>query len=402
MDGRGVKVAWWRILALRLRAMTGWGLNTSGLRQWARVYRIQAASSLTMMVVLPALVIILYNVFPRFGIGGSRVVPVQVLLRPDLRLFIYLLFFLLLATLSFVLSVLHLRRAKAGAHQPPATYYGMCLATAHAPQFRFFALIGLSRERAQWFALPIDWDTAIEPESDQLEVTYFPATGFVEQVKRTGAGVSTLTQSQENDAAPDATHAAREAADADDGEATSTQRRDITRMYRRADVHWCIPWGTSTPSMLALWLTMLICGVFCGIMPVVIIVATGILSGHSHRSDFQTVVIASVIMPIVGVGCLVYGVLIMRVWDRSRRADALEPATFRGDLICWTPRGARNGQAGDVLALAQAGDGARIVFRIPRKWAHRVWQGAGPIQVTFNPVSGRVLDYRTLTSPPSS
>lgn len=386
LDEREVRVAWWRIVALRFRALAGWGLDVPELRRWTRYYALQATYSLVMTVLFPAVFVTMYNLLPRFGIGGSHPKPISLILRASVPLIVICLLF---TVISVSMSVLHRRRAKAGASQSLVTFDGHCFAVVSDPMsFRLFALIGVSPQHAQWFHLPIGWDTAIEPGDERFELTYNPVTGFVEQVVRIGAEARVLSRPPENQVAQRRGAVASE----DDGEATPAQRREVMQLLRRAGAHW----GASTRSMLALGLTLLFASVFYEVAPVVMMTTVQANPGQSRPSDIQTLGIFGVILAAVGIACLIYGVRIMRVWARFRRSDALASAMLLGDQICWTPKGSRHGTADNCLALVQADDGSRLVFRIPRKWRHRLWRRAGRVYVTYNAVSGHVLDYRPM------
>ena len=177
----------WQEWRLRLRALQGWGCDAPELRQWARFYARGVVLLPVFMLAELALSLVIFDVFPRLGIGAAQ--P-SLAMRRSLSL---LVVGLLLMVVFVYLYLRHSARAEAGAHQPLATHNGSCFATIQAsPQF--FALIGPAREQAQWFCLPIEWDTVVAPGSDRYELTVNPATGYVEWLRRTGAEPRELRQ----------------------------------------------------------------------------------------------------------------------------------------------------------------------------------------------------------------
>ncbi len=181
------RIPFWQVWRLRLRTLQGWGCDVPELRQWARFYALGVRILPIFIAVEFALPLVIFDVLPRLGIGAAQ---------PSLAMRLSLPLLVVGLLLMVVFAYLYLRhsvRAEAGAHQPPSTHNGSCFATIQAsPQL--FALIGLAREQAQWFCLPTEWDTIVEPCADRFELTYIPATGYVERLRRIGAEPRELRQ----------------------------------------------------------------------------------------------------------------------------------------------------------------------------------------------------------------
>ncbi len=228
--------------------MTGWGSDAEELQQWRRVYTFTSRGFLGMSL-LTAIFFTLrfgvrFDVLPRFHIDGSRTLSFAQLgglLAPVVSTP------LALALITAILSIAHRRRAEAGAQAQPTSLYGECFAAALGWSHTYFALIGPTRQSAQWFRLPIDWDTTVEPCADRFSLTYNPATGFVSELKRIGAQPQAL---------PDTTEIAEVYGPNDElpGDPTEEQRHEMLQMASRGGTYW----GSSTSSVMVGSIVMLL------------------------------------------------------------------------------------------------------------------------------------------------
>ena len=157
----------WKLAALNT---TGWGYNPSVLRLNSKAAFIVAGGFL--LFTIPEYVIF----FVRFVHPPSFEGGVALLLNG----FAPVIIGSVAIALFFVISgIVQRRRAEAGEHQAPVTLDGYCFDSVLVRSLPLFALIGMTREQARWFSLPIAWDTVVEPCEDRFELTYTPATGYV-------------------------------------------------------------------------------------------------------------------------------------------------------------------------------------------------------------------------------
>lgn len=172
----------WKLTALKA---TGWGYNPSTLRLNSRGAFI-AAGGFLLFTILEYVPFFVHFVHPPSIEGG-----VALLLHGFAPVIIGNAALSLLFAIS---GIIQWRRAEAGAPQAPVTVDGYCFDSVLVRSLPLFALIGMTHEQARWFSLPIEWDTVVEPGDDRFELTYTPATGFVERLRRIGAEPQELRQ----------------------------------------------------------------------------------------------------------------------------------------------------------------------------------------------------------------
>lgn len=380
------RVPFWQVWRLRLRTLLGWGDDVPEVRHWARVYARGAKGLPILMAAELTLFLVIFALLARMGTGSHRPAPLSFMVSLSLPVLAPPL--LLMAVFAF-LSVRYSRCADAGEQQAPAALDGHCYATVIAPPMRLFALIGMTREQAQWFCLPIGWETTVEPGADRFDLTYNPATGYVERLRRIGAEPRELRQGAE------AAASAGETAETDvtDGEAPPAQRRELKRDFRRAG----ITWGVAASSLRSTGLSI----VFCGVSVLAAIVFTLVMllrypQPHTHPADPLSVAMFCAMLGSLGVGLLIWGARVLWISAQWRRADKRPPLVIAGERIRWTPYHDTYGTRSESLALVRLDDGSQLIFRIPARWKHRLWSGNSRVRVTYQAGSGHVLDYRTM------
>lgn len=386
MIDRGERVPFWQIWLLRLRASTGWGKDVSELRQWSRAYAIFAKMWALAGPTFAAGFFFAFIFLPHFGINGHHPEPWPSFLRSLVPLIVVCVVITITATWY---SVAHWRRANAGAQAQSTSIYGYCYTSAIAPTQDLFALIGPTRQSAQWFRLPIDWDTTVELSRDRFGLTYNPATGFVSKLNRFGAQPQTLPDTAEvaeiygpNDALP--------------GDPTTEQQYEMLQMASSEGMYW----GYSIGSMKAQVIALSLVSAGFVIFMMTFVIPTLSPLRYNKPSNIYAIILVVTILGASSVASTLFAVYTLRVWQSFQRSEALGPASVDGDLIRFTRRGSQSNWSSVWLALiTRADDGEQILLCVPRKLQHRLWGGPGRVRVVYNPASGRVLDLRHSTEP---
>lgn len=384
-------LVWW----LQVRSAWGWGDSPASLRQLSRV-----TLNLWKAVVFIALIFLAYcyalTLLPFAG-RPFRLTTLHEFVQHSL---VYLwpqaLVYGGLVVLCFIFAYMFDQRATKAARQPSVTSIGYCYSTVISQMRGLFALVGPMRQQARWFRLPLDWDVAVEPGDDSYWLTYNPVTSYVEQVQRVGTEPWERSRVADEHSEQGYTAIADEAG----SEATPVERRELKRLARSAGIGW----GVGRAALLANGIELVICGMAIIAMPFIL------LALHDSIT-----IEASVSMPtllnlvLLDSTCVVPGVVIcarassvLRVWARLRRATADSPEVVEGLRVCWTPYGDWFARGGDLLVTVQVDDGEQLLFRVPGYFMHRVRQASAGVRVIYDKLSGRVLDYRPLTLPPSS
>ena len=377
------RIPFWQVWRLRQRASSlGWGENIPTLRQNGRWHARMTLFGLA----IPALLAVL--VYTPASLGMIR--P-PLTLAATIRAWLpVLLMCLALVALSWAWSMAYLRRAEAGEHQAPVTLAGYCYATALQSPAYLFALIGPSREQAQWFCLPIGWDPVVEPGDAYYTLSYIPATGFVERLLRTGSRPRALTQSADVIVRRDQ-HGAR-IMSAPEGAASQEQRTALLREARRHG--WT--WRMSDRALSTIgWLYIAI-----GCVYAVLLVVLAPLLAPSERLTPENAQVLSFLVPIFGVvsiAAFVAGGVFLRMWVK-RRGAAAASIEIEGEQVCWTPTGPRSSTLGPTLAQVRLDNGEQRVFLVPVRLSHRVRRMNARVRVAYNEQAGPVLDYRPVDS----
>jgi hypothetical protein len=295
---------------------------------------------------------------------------------------------LVLISFIWVPIVVRLWLAARGAGQPLVSVYGHCYATLLSPS-GYFARIGLSEETARWYVLPLSWDATVMLGSDQFELLVNPVTGYVDRLRRLGGAPVELRQdTQDAEAEGDAA----EADEADEGEATSEQRRQLYRTARQERLRWAI---NPAEVLWNAW-AFIVGGIFFA--PGMLIFDAYLLLSPSVRfapGGKEATIISLAAFTLVGLALIGTGVYLFRIWRRLKRLSRqLPPTTVEGAVLVWTRYMSLFTSGKGALVELQLVDGTRKLFLVPGRWEHRISHRGNRVAVTFVPGTGRVLDVK--------
>jgi len=412
------------LLGLRLRAWLGWGQHPTYLRLQSDL----ATKAFILYALIFSLTPLALSALPY--VTRYHSLPTR-LPADGIRSVLYSETFIWLAGIFiFVLPIVTRRLlVRRSAASQIGRIYGRCFAVVLEPPDRMFARIGASREMAEWYSIPLEWDRLVAPSEDQLELDVLAATGWVERVRRFGSQAGELScpaptedevQSvpRSRPATPDEFREALEAQEELErelrtelererrGEASKEERQQMRRYARRASVG-----AAQTPRMIAAgaWSFVLL-GILLGtIWPVGYIVIVMLFPHsvrhsirHSANNDIALAVIA--IFTVVGICLIGYGVKLLRLSRRLRRLSPSPPDSVTGEIVCWMPywdnfSSGSFQKRGETVIKLRAVDGNERIFRIPIRYLHRVRRRGAWVCVTYQPVAERVLDVAYAEEP---
>jgi hypothetical protein len=92
--------------------------------------------------------------------------------------------------------------------------------------------------------------------------------------------------------------------------------------------------------------------------------------------------------------CIGYSIALLWIWARLRPSANEEPALIEGVTVYWMHYGNPNKDRADTLLRMRVDDSSTQVFRIYRRWEHRVRNLNQRYRVTYLPTTHRVVDVR--------
>lgn len=382
------RTPFWQMARLILLLQQGWGYNASDLRRSGRL-GLAIFNFLSVSLLAATLGGMGWaSAQPAFGSDRS-LARFAASIPPPLALSVIILAIMLCAL--GIIGILSLRRAQQSERALPITRYGYCFSTVMLEPLHLFALIGLTREQARWFHLPIDWDPTVEPGSDHYELIVNPATGYVERLRRIGAEPRELVQ--QPGAYTLKSKASRSGALS--GEATAEQQVALTRAANRESMGW----GTRSVTLRNDGITGIVIGLALFAYMIYLVLP------YTLNETPQTLFQAHDFAPFVGLAwnllmggwILIVSARRLRVSSRLQYAEMAPPVVVEGEQACWAPFN-RNQES---LAVVRLGDDDNAIFRIPGQWKHRVRQPNARVRVTYNEQTWLVLDYRAVDAAPS-
>jgi hypothetical protein len=339
------------LFLLNLRAWLGRWRHPIELRATGALYLRVLRNMIAPLIVLMAIMWILFILAILAHLPPAHRHLSPALLREALRFaggigVICGAFYLGLPLLLAITSRLFARRGERGGE---STVYGRCFTVLLDPPSHFFARIGLTRETARWYGLPLDWDAVVEPSEAEFELTVLAGTGWVERLRRLGPASRVLTQPapelpehgeiaapQAEDTEPsgndDTSNDERE--DEPEG-ATAEEKQTLRRFARRSDLGW-----RSSPANIACggW-ALVVGGLLFGPGLLVFVVMSVLLSPRTFSDPGGRVagITGMAIFFAIGLGCIIWGLRYLLVWRRVRRFRHEQPASVAGEVLCWIP-----------------------------------------------------------------
>lgn len=213
-------------LRLRLRTWFGWSGHPEELRRLGGL-RLRVASSTAFYILLAFIGIQLFPVVTSHGLNS-------VYLSHTLQRFLPFGLIMSIALWAFfgLPGIGYLILARRAASDALTVTQGRCFEVLLAPSIYLFAWIGPTLESADWYPLPIEWDTLVLPSKDTYEVEYLPTSGWVHRVRRFGASPHELVQpapSEVNDGA----QAAATDEEEENAQSGVEEQRELRRYARR-------------------------------------------------------------------------------------------------------------------------------------------------------------------------
>jgi hypothetical protein len=305
--------------------------------------------------------------------------------------------------------------ARRGDRDGESTVYGRCFAVLLDPPSRFFARIGLTRETARWYCLPLDWDAVVEPSEAEFELTVQTGTGWVERLRRLRPASRVLTQpgpelpehtesatpQSEDEEPPGHDNSDDEREDEPEG-ATAEEKQALRRFARRANLGW----RTSPANIATGGWTLVVSGLLFGPGLLVFVVMWVLVSPRTFSDPDGRVpgITGMAVFFAIGLGCIIWGLRDLRIWQRVRRSRHELPATANGEVTCWipykdtwSPNDWQNHR--ETLINLRLPDGQSYIFRIPIRYLHRVRKRGTHVRITYLPTTERVQDVSYVEAP---
>ncbi|MGZ3636990.1 MAG: hypothetical protein ACXVCX_04015 [Ktedonobacterales bacterium] len=276
--------------------------------------------------------------------------------------------------------------ARRAASNVLTTTQGRCFEVLLAPSIYLFARVGPTLESADWYPLPIEWDTVVMPSNDTYEIEYLPTSGWVHRVRRFGASPRELVQPAPSEVNGGA-HAVVDVEE--DTQPTAEEQRELRRYARRVLQFW----GESAASIAACGWSFIVLGVILG--PGTLAFYFWVMTVDPPRHPYNTsdtfaILAFLAVLCIFGCGTSVFGVWTIVLWGRMRRAAQQGSQSVEGDIVSWIPRN----QDRETIVKVRVDDGETKILRVRRSFNHRVRRVGRRVRIDYMPVSEYVTDVR--------